>query len=68
MHDANDPASDRIVRGPLALTTYLGTLTATEVELLQRLTGPSAPRRPGGTARPGRSSGPVPAHPRTEAA
>jgi hypothetical protein len=54
-----------IVRGRLALTTYVGTLTAEEQALLQRI-GPATARRRSGPA--GRPSDPGPTHPQTEAA
>jgi hypothetical protein len=54
-----------IVRGRLALTTYVGTLTAEEQSLLQRM-GPATVRRRSGPA--GRPSDPTPVHPHTEAA
>ena len=54
-----------IVRGRLALTTYVGTLTAEEQALLQRL-GPAAVRRRSGPA--GRPSDPSPVTPHQEAA
>ena len=54
-----------IVRGRLALTTYVGTLTAEEQALLQRL-GPATVRRRSGPS--GRPSDPTPVHTQTEAA
>ena len=54
-----------IVRGRLALTTYVGTLTAQEQALLQRM-GPATVRRRSGPS--GRPSDPAPVTPHSEAA
>lgn len=54
-----------IVRGRLALTTYVGTLTAEEQALLQRL-GPATVRRRSGPA--SRASDPTPVTQHPEAA
>lgn len=55
----------QIVRGRLALTTYVGTLTAEEQALLQRL-GPATVRRRSGPS--GRPSDPTPVNSHSEAA